>query len=88
MSDLGDIMLVDFSQCLAVRKAVGVAAQTSIHLWFDQDLTASKFSFRPAGQPWGAAALARPRIGTRLRRHRGRSRLRQKSGVLRHGIMR
>ena len=28
----------------------------NIHLWFDQDLTAFKFTFRLAGQPWWAAA--------------------------------
>ena len=63
VGDLGDIMLVDFSQYLAVRKAAGVVAQTSIHLWFDQDLTAFKFTFRLAGQPWWAAAQS-PRSGS------------------------
>lgn len=63
VGDLGDIMLVDFSQYLAVRKAAGVVAQTSIHLWFDQDLTAFKFTFRLAGQPWWAAAQS-PRAGS------------------------
>jgi predicted phage gp36 major capsid-like protein len=62
VGDLGDIMLVDFSQYLAVRKAAGVVAQTSIHLWFDQDLTAFKFTFGLAGQPWWAAAQM-PRSG-------------------------
>ena len=52
VGDLGDIMLCDFTQYLTAIKAGGIRAQTSIHLWFDQDLTAFKFTFRLAGQPW------------------------------------
>jgi hypothetical protein len=33
-------------------KAGGLRAGTSIHLWFDQDLTAFRFIVRVAGQPW------------------------------------
>lgn len=66
IGDLGDIMLVDFKQYLLGRKAAGVQAQTSIHLWFDQDLTAFKFTMRLAGQPWWSAP-ASPRSGTTTR---------------------
>lgn len=63
VGDLGDIALVDFSQYLAVRKAAGVNVQTSMHLWFDQGVTAFKFTMRVAGQPWWKAAQS-PRSGT------------------------
>ncbi len=52
VGDEGDIMLVDLSQYLTAVKAGGLRAQTSIHLWFDQDLMAFKFTLRIAGQPW------------------------------------
>ena len=55
---VGDIMLVDFSQYLALVKAGGVKSQTSIHLWFDQDLTAFKFTLRMGGQPWWNSTVA------------------------------
>jgi HK97 family phage major capsid protein len=50
--DLGDVMLVDLSSYMAITKAGGVRATTSIHLWFDQDITAFKFTLRMGGQPW------------------------------------
>lgn len=52
MGDLGDIMLVDLSQYLTAVKAGGLRSQTSIHLWFDQGITAFRFDLRIAGQPW------------------------------------
>lgn len=58
VGDLGDIMFVDFAQYLAVRKAGGVRLQTSMHLWFDQDLQAFKATLRLAGQPWWSAAIS------------------------------
>lgn len=58
VGDLGDFMFVDLAQYLAIKKAGGVKSQTSIHLWFDQDLTAFKFTFRMAGQPWWSGPIA------------------------------
>lgn len=58
VGDLGDIMFVDLNAYLTAIKAGGVRAQTSIHLWFDQDLTAFKFTMRVAGQPWWSEATA------------------------------
>lgn len=58
VGDLGDIMLVDLSSYLAVTKAGGMRSQTSIHLWFDQDITAFKFTFRVGGQPWWSETTA------------------------------
>lgn len=69
VGDLGDIMLVDLKQYMALKKigggrdANGFKAETSIHLWFDQDLTAFKFTFRLGGQPWWSKATS-PRDGS------------------------
>jgi HK97 family phage major capsid protein len=64
VGDLGDIMLVDLNQYLTVTKtgngrdANGLRFDSSIHLWFDQDTTAYRFTVRIAGQPWWSAATA------------------------------
>ncbi len=52
LGDEGDIYLVDLRQYLTAVKSGGVRAQTSIHLWFDQGITAFRFDLRVAGQPW------------------------------------
>jgi HK97 family phage major capsid protein len=52
VGDEGDIVLADLSQYLTAVKAGGVRSQTSIHLWFDQGITAFRFDLRVAGQPW------------------------------------
>lgn len=63
IGDLGDIMLLDLKQYLTVTKtgagrdSNGIKADTSIHLWFDQDTTAFRFTLRVAGQPWWPAAI-------------------------------
>jgi len=58
LGDLGDIMLIDLASYLAVVKAGGLRSQTSIHLWFDQDITAFKFTMRVGGQPWWSEATS------------------------------
>lgn len=58
VGDLGDLMLVDLQQYLAAKKTGGIKASTSLHLWFDQDLMAFKFTFRLAGQPWWSAPIS------------------------------
>jgi len=53
LGTLGDILLVDFSQyLLGQKKGRGIKADTSIHLKFDYDQTAFRFTFRVDGQPW------------------------------------
>lgn len=59
LGDLGDIILVDFNQYLTVRKTSGIRAETSIHLFFDYDMTTFRFILRLAGQPWWKAVVAR-----------------------------
>lgn len=58
LGDIGDIMLVDLRNYLTVVKSGGVKSETSIHLWFDQDTTAFKFSIRLGGMPWWSTSTA------------------------------
>jgi HK97 family phage major capsid protein len=64
LGTLGDVMLVDPQSYLSVTKtgggrgADGMRIDTSIHLWFDQDLVAFRFTMRVAGQPWWSAPIA------------------------------
>lgn len=66
LGDKGDIVLTDFSKYLTVTRGGGVRVDTSMHLWFDQDLTAFKFTMRLAGAPWWAAPIS-PRDGANTR---------------------
>ena len=63
LGDKGDIILSDLGQYLTATKSGGIRAETSIHLWFDYDVTAFKFVMRIAGQPWWSAAVS-PRDGS------------------------
>lgn len=63
LGDLGDIMFVDLNQYLTIVKTGGVRAETSIHLWFDYDITAFRFVLRIGGQPWWTSAIS-PRDGS------------------------
>lgn len=51
VGDLGDIMFVDLSEYALPMKQGGLKAQTSMHLAFDQDLMAFKFTMRIGGAP-------------------------------------
>jgi HK97 family phage major capsid protein len=57
LGDLGDIYLGAFKQYLAITKG-GIQGNVSMHLWFDQDLSAFKWTFRMDGQPWLSAAIS------------------------------
>jgi HK97 family phage major capsid protein len=69
VGDLGDIMFVDLTQYMTLTKigggrdANGLKSDVSMHLWFDQDLVAYKFTIRIGGQPWWSTATS-PRAGT------------------------
>ena len=52
LGDKGDIFFAALEQYVTVQKIAGIRAESSIHLWFDQDMTAFKFIMRIAGQPW------------------------------------
>lgn len=56
VGDQGDIMLIDLQQYWILKKAAGLRTDTSIHLYFDQSITAFRFIFRLNGQPaWSSA---------------------------------
>jgi HK97 family phage major capsid protein len=54
----GDIILADLSKYLTVVKGA-LKSDVSIHLWFDQNVTAFRFVMRMNGQPWLKSAIAR-----------------------------
>lgn len=56
VGDLGDIMFVDLTSYLTVTKTGGMRAETSLHFYFDQDITAFRFVMRIGGQPWWSTA--------------------------------
>lgn len=62
----GDIILVDMQQYLALTKAGGVQSATSIHLYFDQAITALRFIFRINGQPLWSSTIS-PENGSNTR---------------------
>jgi len=57
LGDLGDIMFIDFNEYMSLTKIGGgrdqngMRTDVSIHLWFDQDLVAYRFTIRVGGQP-------------------------------------
>lgn len=66
VGDLGDIMFVDFNEYMSLTKtgggrdANGMRSDVSIHLWFDQDLVAYRFTIRIGGQPiWNSTIAQR-----------------------------
>lgn len=66
LGDEGDIILVDFTKYLSIVKAGGMRQDVSIHLWFDQDVTAFRFILRVGGQPWWNSAVS-PKNGSNTR---------------------
>lgn len=66
LGDLGDIILADLSQYMTVSKGGNIKTDVSIHLFFDQSLTAYRFVFRVAGQPWWGSTIT-PQYGTATR---------------------
>ena len=58
-SSQGDLSLVDLSYYRTITKAgQGIKTDTSMHLYFDADATAFRFTFRVDGQPKIAAAIS------------------------------
>jgi len=54
----GDIIFASMTQYMAVLKAGGIRADSSIHLFFDYDTTCFRFIFRMGGQPWWSSTIA------------------------------
>lgn len=59
----GDIIFVDLQQYLTVTKGGGIRTDTSIHVYFLQDITAFRFVMRVGGKPWWKRPI-QPRTGT------------------------
>lgn len=57
VGDQGDIIFVDLNQYWVLRKKAGMQTATSMHLYFDQALTAFRFIFRINGQPMWSTAI-------------------------------
>jgi HK97 family phage major capsid protein len=58
VGDLGDIVLADLRQYMAIVKG-GIRSDQSMHFWFDQNIRAFRFVLRMGGMPWLSAAIAR-----------------------------
>jgi HK97 family phage major capsid protein len=56
--DAGDIVFADLTQYAIFLRSPGLRTDTSIHLWFDQGVTAFRFTMRLGGQPWWSAAIS------------------------------
>lgn len=59
IGDLGDIILAYLPGYFMPYKAGGIRNDISMHLWFDQGMTAFRWTFRFGGQPWLSAPIAR-----------------------------
>jgi HK97 family phage major capsid protein len=59
VGDLGDIILAYLPGYFAPYKSGGIQEAMSMHLWFDQGMTAFRWTFRIGGQPWLSAPIAR-----------------------------
>lgn len=57
----GDIILWDPKEYLLASKAgpTGVRADVSMHVYFEQDMTAMRFIMRMGGHPWWSQSIAR-----------------------------
>lgn len=52
VGDVGDIIFFDPKSYMTATKTSGPTADTSIHLFFDYNVTAFRFIWRMAGKPW------------------------------------
>lgn len=57
VGDVGDLILADLSQYRIIMKASGMRQDVSLHVWFDQGLTAFRFVMRISGQPWRSSVI-------------------------------
>jgi len=60
LGDVGDISLIDLNGYYLLRRAGGVRFATSIHLYFDFNASAFRWTFRLGGQPFLSAAVTQP----------------------------
>lgn len=70
LGDLGDIMLCDFSgYYCATKQGGGIDFAASIHLFFDQNISAFRWIFRIGGQPFLSAPVTRAKAGAQTKSH-------------------
>jgi HK97 family phage major capsid protein len=55
----GDIILTNLSAYCTVQKVGGIRSDVSMHLYFDQNITAFRFVMRLGGQSWWRTAVSR-----------------------------
>lgn len=68
LGDLGDIQFVDPLGYYLARKASGVTFAESMHLYFDYNMRAFRWTFRLGGQPYLSAAVS-PAKGSNTKSH-------------------
>ncbi len=66
LGDRGDLYAIDFRNYVTVTKTTGIQTAMSLHLYFDRDMTAFRFVFRIAGQPWMKAPITQKNGGGTL----------------------
>lgn len=64
VGDVGDVIFADLTQYLTIVKG-GLKADVSMHLWFDYQVSAYRFTLRIGGMPWWASAIT-PASGSSL----------------------
>lgn len=57
LGDVGDIIFASLNQYAIFLRNPGLKAESSIHLWFDQGVTAFRFTLRVGGQPWWSSTI-------------------------------
>ena len=65
VGDKGDIHLVNPRGYFAANKEGGIKFASSIHLYFDYDVSAFRWTFRLAGQPFLSGPMATPNAATK-----------------------
>ncbi len=58
LGSTGDIILADLSKYVLGVKSYGLLVDTSIHIWFDQAITAFRVLARVGGEPWWMTPIA------------------------------
>lgn len=66
LGTVGDIIFAYLPGYFLPYKAGGIKEAISMHLWFDQAITAFRWTFRFGGQPWLSAPIARKSGGNTL----------------------
>ena len=68
LGDKGDLMLIDPKGYYALTKRGGLKFSTSIHLYFDYDIEAFRWTFRIGGQPFLTSPVS-PANGSNTKSH-------------------